>query len=126
MEISVIKWAPIEGFPNYRVSNQGQVKSLGNDKTRKEKILKPQPNTMGYHIVTLWKDGKKKPFLIERLVATAFCDNPNNYTEVFHKDGDKLNNKAENLYWGDRSDIDWDKWNPHYDIEALAKFLSEN
>jgi hypothetical protein len=35
-------------------------------------------------------------------VATLFIENPNRYTEVNHKDGDKLNNATENLEWVSR------------------------
>lgn len=32
-------------------------------------------------------------------MAANFLDNPNNYPEVNHKDGNKLNNNVENLEW---------------------------
>lgn len=37
--------------------------------------------------------------LVHRLVAMAFVPNPNNYNEVDHLDGDKLNNSYHNLAW---------------------------
>ena len=96
------QWLPIEGYEDYEVSNYGRVKSLGNDKTRKEKILKPNTNKDGYQLVQLWKDGKPKTFQVHRLVAIAFIPNPNNYEQVNHKDENKCNNHVDNLEWCDR------------------------
>ena len=97
-------WKPIEGYNGlYQVSNMGRVKSLGNNKTRKEKILKLHSDKDGYLKVQLHKEGKKKNYLIHRLVAQAFIDNPNNLPQVNHKDEDKTNNCAENLEYCDSS-----------------------
>lgn len=92
----------IEGYENYQVSNYGSVKSLGNGKTRKEKVLKPFNTTKGYLQVELSKQGKRKNYYVHRLVAQAFLQNPNNYEEVNHKDEDKTNNHVTNLEWCDR------------------------
>lgn len=45
------------------------------------------------------RDGKVVLFRIHRLVAEAYCDNPDNKPFVNHKDGDKLNNHESNLEW---------------------------
>ena len=42
---------------------------------------------------------KKSTTLVHRLVAKAWLDNPNNYNEVDHIDGDKTNNSMYNLVW---------------------------
>ena len=92
-------WKDIEGYPNYQISTMGRVRSLGNNKTRKEKILKSCKLNNGYLIVNLYKEGKVKKHTIHRLVAQTFLDNPNNLPEVNHKDEDKTNNRVENLEW---------------------------
>ena len=88
-------WEPIIGYENlYKINNYGEVLSL-----RSNKILKPNNNGIGYFIIQLCKNGKRKNYLIHRLVAEHFLDNPNNLPEVNHKDEDKSNNFVNNLEW---------------------------
>ena len=102
------EWRDIKGYEGlYQVSNLGRVKSLGNSKSKKEKILKPYSN-IGYFHVILSKEGIHKNCRVHRLVAEAFIPNLNNYKEVNHKDEDKENNSSYNLEWCDR------KYNNNY------------
>jgi hypothetical protein len=89
----------IEGYPNYQISNYGNVKSLNYNHTGKEKILKPTKDKKGYLRVCLSKQGKLKNHKIHRLVAEAFIENQNNYLMVNHKDENKENNCVSNLEW---------------------------
>ena len=94
------EWKKIKGYEGkYQVSNEGRIKSLGNNKTRKEKVLKPAKNKDGYLFVKLYKNCEYKKYFIHRLVATAFISNPNNLPQVNHKDEDKTNNNVNNLEW---------------------------
>ena len=97
-------WKDIEGYENiYQISNLGRVKSLprktGNQFGKNERILKYFINTKGYFQVDLYKNNKCKRFLIHRLVAEAFLENPNNLPYINHKDENKQNNYIENLEW---------------------------
>lgn len=89
------QWKPIDGFPNYQVSNKGRVKNIETGK-----VMKNRSNNHGYPYVALPKgDGKSKNMLLHRLVATAFIPNPDNLPEVNHKDENKTNNDVTNLEW---------------------------
>ena len=93
-------WKDIDEFEGlYQISNLGNVKSLNYNRTGKERILKPGNNGCGYLFVILYKNGKLKHFTIHRLVANAFLENPDNKSDVNHKDEDKTNNNVDNLEW---------------------------
>lgn len=62
-------------------------------------IKKTFISNSGYERVNLWLNGKSKKFSIHKLMAIKYLDNPNNYKCVNHKDGNKLNNRIENLEW---------------------------
>ena len=106
------EWRDIEDYKGlYQVSNMGRVKSLertvwngrGYYVTIHERILKPKKDRGGYLQVHLCKNGKAKFYTVHKLVATAFCENPEGYTVVNHIDEDKTNNNADNLEWCSRS-----------------------
>ena len=94
-------WKNIVGYEGkYQISNLGRVKSLKDRYGYRERILKPSTNKRGYKKVVLVKVGeKRKTFLVHRLVAEAFIPNPNNYSEVNHKDENPSNNNVDNLEW---------------------------
>lgn len=103
-------WKDIYGYEGlYQISNLGRVKSLSrlvkngknHYKFATEKIRKVAINKKrnGYCEISLYKNNKEKRFKIHRLVAQAFIQNIFNKPEVNHIDGNKQNNKAENLEW---------------------------
>ena len=93
-------WKDIVDYEGkYQVSNMGRVKSLGNNKTKREKILKQKISNCGYHRVGLYKGKKQKWYQVHRLVAMAFVDGYEEGLVVNHIDEDKTNNCAWNLEW---------------------------
>lgn len=103
------EWKPIVGFYN-EVSNHGRVRSVthvaGNGKTYQGKILKPIITKSGYVNIclTTGNDESRITKRVHRLVADAFVENPDDKDEINHKDGNKENNRAENLEWVTRSE----------------------
>lgn len=86
------KWLNIHGFTCYQVSDLGRIKST---KFNKSRILKPHKRRHGYLAVEL----NGRAYSIHRLVATAFLMNPDNKTDVNHKNGVKYDNCVDNLEW---------------------------
>lgn len=63
------------------------------------RFLNPTVFSCGYFYVGLNAPNKKKKGRVHRLVAMAFIPNPLNLTQVNHKNGNKLDNRVENLEW---------------------------
>ena len=97
-------WKVIEKYPNYMISNLGKIKSLNYKRTGKEQILKQSINGRGYYYVLVSINNKYKNILIHKAVAEAFLENDNNYSDVNHIDGNKLNNCITNLEFCTRSE----------------------
>ena len=91
---NIEQWMLIDGYDNYEVSSFGRVR---NNVTAR--ILKPGTNRGGYQVVVIYKDGKIKNHAMHRLVAFAFCPNPNEYNVVDHISRVKTNNMFNNLRW---------------------------
>lgn len=95
---------PVKGYEGlYEVDIQGNVYSIVQTKSRRKRVLKPYKTHEGYLKVNLYDSaGKCKKFLVHRLVAEAFIDNPEKLPEVNHIDCNHSNNTVDNLEWIDR------------------------
>ena len=120
----------IENYPNYTISDKGEIVNTNTNKELKGYIRKD-----GYVIISLSKGGKKYKCYLHRLVAETFIPNPDNLPQVNHKDEDKTNNCVSNLEWitpkdncnygttNERQGLGHSKPIEQYDLEG--KFIKE-
>ena len=95
-------WKDVTGYEGlYQVSNTGKIKTLQKQVGRKEieKILKPSIIWTGYLRIGLRKNGKTKNTYIHRIVAQEFIANPEHKPIINHKNGNRQDNRVENLEW---------------------------
>jgi hypothetical protein len=95
---------PIEGFPGYRVSREGEVQSchIGGTAGRladEWRPLKPSRRPKGYLSVNLQAAGVKSFHFIHHLVLETFVGPRPPGFICCHGDGDPANNRVENLRW---------------------------
>lgn len=92
-------WLVVDGWGGrYEISNLGNVRSLGQLMMRQSVHYKN-----GYRSILFKLKGAQKRVTVHSLVARYFIENPLGLKEVNHKDGDKANNRADNLEWCTRS-----------------------
>lgn len=97
-ELEVFKTIP--GYENYSVSNIGRVRD-----DESGLLVRVGNHNKGYKNVHLFdNNGQCKKYLIHRLVAQAFIPNPENKFFVDHKNGDRADNRLENLRFCTRTE----------------------
>ena len=100
-------WKSVKGYEGkYEVSSDGRIKALKRTvhsgkchRTWEEHFLKYAIDGRGYFRTNLAKGGVNRTVKVHRVVAEAFIPNPMNFPQVNHKDGNKENNKVDNLEW---------------------------
>lgn len=97
-------WRDVPGYEGfYQVSSLGRVKSLARlslqNHALPERIRRAVRDKDGYRVVNLCRDGQARLHKVHRPVGAAFLGPPGEGAQINHLDGDKANNRAENLEW---------------------------
>jgi len=109
-------WKPVVGYEGlYEVSDGGAVRSLDRVSVAAGQRLRGRPiRTVragrGYLQVGLWdSSGRRKNRYVHRVVLEAFAGAPSPGHEACHNNGDRQDNRLENLRWDSRSANHTDK-----------------
>lgn len=117
------EWRTIPGFEDrYEASSCGRVRTFFINNSRRARVeplyLKGWVDRNGYRIHALYCRNNRKNCQLHRLVATVFLGESN--LDVNHRDGDKLNNRIDNLEYCTRAD---NIYHSHY---VLGKQMGES
>ena len=113
-------WKIITDFPNYEISNLGNIKNSNN-----KYIMKPFTNEAGYLRISLYNDKvKRKKFYIQRLVAQEFIENIENKPTVNHINNNPLDNRACNLEWSTMKEQNIHKYKTNNKFEKRSNVKS--
>ena len=134
-------WKDIPHFPGYQASTEGRIRSVDRmiqrrcDKTptpHQGKVLKPTDNGNGYKAVNLRREGdcRYRRYYIHHLVLETFVpEHDECQTDVNHLDGDKSNNRLDNLEWCTRSENNYHAYNTGLHVSGeshpQAKYSAE-
>lgn len=120
-----------ENGRQYEVYKNGKVFALpfsytdtkGRNRSFEKREVTPSKMKAGYFEIHIGgRNGEK--WLLHRLVAYIWLDNPNNYTTVDHLDGNKANNSVENLEWVSLEENvkrEWEKGLVEIDLQKAYK-----
>ena len=87
-------WKSLDEFPNYMFSNYGRIKNISLNI-----LMSECRDSDGYVVIGLRNNKGRCTRRIHKIIATLFCENPNNYTTVNHINHIRHDNRAKNLEW---------------------------
>lgn len=92
------KWHELEEFPDYAVSNYGEIHNIKTGMPRKTSI-----NNQGIVKISLYIGRELLTRSVAVMVAEAFCEGQTEFFNTpIHLDGDRENCRADNLMWRPR------------------------
>jgi len=89
-------WKVYDLYPDYEVSDEGQVRRI-----RDGKILKQYPQKSGYVVVFLDRGCGNTPIPVHRIVADVFLERLPHHDRIDHINTIRSDNRAVNLRWTD-------------------------
>jgi len=104
--VSEVEWREIPGWPEYRVNRSGEVltsNKRGWSPQTGWRRLKPFFSKTGYVCYDFWRDGRRSKMKAHRIVLMTFVG-PSNGLDACHNNGNKLDNRLENLRWDTRKE----------------------
>lgn len=98
-------WRSIPGFSRYEASTDGRLRTLNYKRSGCVRVISPAIGIDGYpQTMLLCDDGKYKSMKVHKFVCLAFLGPRSEGQEVNHKDGNKTNNRPDNLEYCTRSE----------------------
>lgn len=94
------RWLPIPGYEGlYEVSDRGRVRSFsrGRSKILRQSLTGTRGNQ--YPTVTLYKHDSRRHWKVHALVLQSFKGPREKGMYACHNDGDRMNNRLDNLRW---------------------------
>lgn len=97
-------WKNVDGYNGkYQVSNLGRVRNTNYRGTGEVRLVSIQEQKFtSYQYANLTYGKTTRTYLVHRLVALAFIDNPNNLEQIDHKNNNRTDNRVSNLRWVSR------------------------
>lgn len=105
--VPAVEYRPVDGFPGYRVGDDGSVWSF---KAGRWKRLKVFYDTNGYSRIQLYRDGVGKQMAVHRLVKLTFHGPCPDGMEAAHENGNSRDPRLSNLTWKTRKDNSHDRF----------------
>lgn len=105
-EFSDERWLPVVGWEGlYEVSDKARVRSTKRTVERGRGTMRIQPKILktsvshGYQVVGLWRRNRQKLSRVHRLMLEAFVGPCPDGMEACHGNGDRSDNRLDNLRW---------------------------